>query len=80
LQKSGKLADVPPANAQQVFVPCDNHNRLEWLYWLRSAKLCAVHNAQSGNLSGAKNLCAVVNLLAAHTSSKTHYFWLSAQW
>jgi hypothetical protein len=41
---------------------------LEWLYLLRSAKLCAVHNAQSGPLTGAKNLCAVAALPAAqHT-------------
>jgi hypothetical protein len=38
---------------------------LEWLYLLRSAKLCAVHNAQSGPLTGAKNLCAVAALPAA---------------
>jgi hypothetical protein len=38
---------------------------IEWLYGLRSAKLCTVHNAQSGPPSGAKNLCVVVALLAA---------------
>ncbi len=38
---------------------------LEWLYLLRSAKLCAVHDAQSGPLTGAKNLCAVAALPAA---------------
>jgi hypothetical protein len=27
---------------------------IEWLYWLRSAKLCAVHNLRSGPPSGAK--------------------------
>ncbi len=40
-------------------------SRLEWLYGLHSAKICAVHNAQSGLPSCAKNLCAVVALLAA---------------
>jgi hypothetical protein len=51
----------------------------EWLYLLRSAKLCAVHNAQSGPLTGAKNLCAVAALPAAlHTTSQKHLFWLSA--
>ena len=43
----------------------------EWLYLLHSAKLCAVHNAQSGPLTGAKNLCAVAALAAYIYVSKT---------
>jgi hypothetical protein len=55
------------------------YNILEWLYLLRSAKLCAVHNAQSGPLTDAKNLCAVAALpTALHTTSQKHLFWLSA--
>ena len=38
---------------------------LEWLYWLRSAKLCAVHNGQSGIPSGAKIFAQVLAFLAA---------------
>jgi hypothetical protein len=38
------------------------YKTLEGLYQLCSPKLCAAHNAQSGPLSGAKNLCAIVAL------------------
>jgi hypothetical protein len=53
------------------------------VYGLRRKKLCAVHNAQSGPPSGAKNICAVVALPAAQPDNvchQKHYFWLSAQW
>jgi hypothetical protein len=42
--------------------------KIEWLYQLRNAKL-AVNNARSGPPSGAKNLCAVVALLAVSGAS-----------
>jgi len=46
-------------------ITADTDEVLELSYLLRSAKLCAVHNAQSGPPSGAKFLCAVVALPAA---------------
>jgi hypothetical protein len=54
-------------SAQNFLLSRDNapSSSLEWLYLLRSAKRCAVHNAQSGPLTGAKNLCAVAALPAA---------------
>jgi hypothetical protein len=59
---------------------CMSVHVVEWLYLLHSAKLCAVHNAQSGPLTGAKNLCAVAALPAAQptSTSQKHLFWLSA--
>jgi hypothetical protein len=37
----------------------------EWIYWLSSAKLCAVHIERFAHPSGAKNLYAVVALPVA---------------